>query len=100
MIELVIWIVATFAWSWVVADSKISLPFRMALERAELKKVFGAGWVLKWMECVACTAWWNGLVGALLGLSPISNWCASAFFTCGSSLLLAKYIGMLDDDES
>ncbi len=96
MIELLIWTIAVFALSWIIADSKISYPFRMALETMEKKKIFGAGFLLVLLECVACTGFHFGWIGYLLHIAPFATWWHAAFFTCGSSLLLARYVGLLD----
>ncbi len=98
MIDLITWWIAAFACSWICAEAKISLAFREALDTAKHKKVFGAALLLTFVECPACTSWWLGLFGYLAGVAPFGSWWQAAFFTCGSSLLLAKYVGMLDSD--
>lgn len=98
MVALFSWAVTAFAFSWVIADAKVSLSFRMALDTAKHKKVFGAGALLTLVECVACSGWWTGLIGQIVGVAPFSSLPAAAFFTCGSNLLLAKWVGLLDDN--
>jgi hypothetical protein len=96
MTELLVYSVAAFGLSWVLADSKISLPFR---ERLAARASWPAVFLLALVECVACTGFHIGWVGQLLGVAPFAHWYLAAFFTCASNLMLAKYVGMLDEGE-
>ncbi len=100
MIDLVIITVAAFACSWVIADSRLSLPFREALDTMKHKKVFGAALLLTFVECVACTGAWIGMLAYFSGATSFlfSSWWMAGLYTCGANLLLAKYVGMLDED--
>lgn len=84
------WILAwlsIFGASWVVADSKISLPVRLWIAGSTLNARF-RGWLLDLLECPACLSFWIGLAVAIgiLGL----RWLAIpfAFASCGISLIL------------
>lgn len=99
MINLIVWSITAFGFCWVVADSKVSLPFRMWLE----KKSIGSGFLhflatffLAMFECVACTGFHVGWISYLCGVTAFTSWWTAAFFTCGSNLLWAKYVGLLD----
>lgn len=77
---------AIFGASWIVADSKISLPVRLWVAgRAERP---WARAFLTFLECPACTSFWMGLAVAILFLDL--RWLALpfAFAACGISLLL------------
>ncbi len=94
MIELFIWSIAAFGFCWVVADSKLSLGFRLWLAHPRR-----GVWPITLVECVACTGFWVGLAGQLTGIAPISTWWVAALYTCGANLLLAKWVGLLDEHE-
>ena len=94
-VELLIYSVAAFGLSWVLADSKISLPVRERLSTGGPVALF----FLPLLECVACTGFHVGWISQLLGAAPFTHWYLAAFFTCASNLLLAKYVGMLDDGD-
>ncbi len=96
MTDLLIWSLAAFGFSWVLADSKISLPMRIAIDQPGLG-VRARRWFLILLECVACTGFHVGWISQLVGLAPFNHWYVAAFFTCASNLLLAKAVGMLDD---
>lgn len=98
MVGLLTWTISAFALSWAAADAKISLPFRTFLEAGADAKALGAGVLLMLVECVACSGFWVGLIGQLVGIAPFSNCVSAGFFTCGSNLLIAKWLGMLDPD--
>ncbi len=99
MVDLLTWTIAAFALSWVIADAKISLPFRNALDTLKQKRVFGAGALLMLVECVACSGAHVGWIGQLLGVAPFKSWWMAGLYTCGSNLLLAKWLGMLDETD-
>lgn len=97
MIELLIWSIAAFAFSWGIAESKLSLPFRVALEVLRRKKIPGPGFLLMLLECSPCNSFHIGWIAYVVGIAPFQTWWQAAFFTCGTSLLLAKYVGLLDE---
>ena len=104
MTSILVWSVCAFAFSWVLADSKISYPLRTWLANkarggpVTFSKV-AASFFLSLLECVACTSFHVGWIAQLAGVTPFHAWWMAALFTCGSSLLLAKYVGMLDERE-
>lgn len=95
MISLLTWSVVAFGLAWVIADSKLTYPFRKAW--ADTQRSSPAVFLLALFECPACLGWHLGWAGYLFGIAPFTSWWQAAFFTCGSSLLLAKYVGMLDE---
>ncbi len=95
MIAFITWIGAAFGFSWVLADSKLTYPFRVAF--GDTQKSHAAAWFLMLIECPACTGWWVGIAGYVLGVAPFHSWLEAGFFTCASNLLLAKLVGMLDE---
>jgi hypothetical protein len=100
MKDLIVWSIAAFALSWILADSKISFPFRTRLGRLENLGGIPGGLaviLLTLIECVACSGWHLGWIAQLLGIAPFAEWWLAAFYTCGANLLLAKYVGLLDD---
>ena len=94
MIELLIFTLAAFGFSWSLADSKLTLGFRLWLAHPRR-----GVWPITFVECVACTGFHVGWISQLLGAAPFTHWYQAAFFTCASNLLLAKYVGMLDDGD-
>lgn len=93
MKDLIIWSISAFALCWVAADSKLTVAGREWLSTRGAV----AGWLLTLLECVACSGWHLGWIAQLLGLAPFDSWWLAAFYTCGSNLLLAKYVGLLDE---
>ena len=93
MISLLTWTIAAFAFSWVLAESRVSFPLRSYLHSTG---PIGA-WVVTLLECTACSGFHGGWIGQLLGVAPFTSWWMAAFYTCGSNLLLAKYIGMFEE---
>lgn len=82
MIWILTW-AAIWGASWVIADSKISLPVRFwVAERTRLH------WLLDLLECPACLSFWIGLAVAFLLLDL--RWLAIPFAlaSCGISLVL------------
>lgn len=97
--DLLVYVLACFGVSWVIADSKISFPFRVWLEKKAEPRTFlaaGAAFLLAFAECVACTGFHLGWVAYLFHIGPFNSWYIAAFFTCASNLLFAKHLGMLD----
>lgn len=82
-----------FAWlaiwslSWIIADSKISLPARLWLAQSEFN-IHLRGWPLTLAECPACLSFWIGLAVALIFFHL--EWLAIPFalVSCGISLVL------------
>ncbi len=102
MTGLVIWSVGAFGLSWILADSKISFPVRAWMYTVEQRGgALGraAAFTLALVECVACTGFHLGWIGSIAGISPVATWWMSALFTCGSSLILAKVVGLLDQED-
>jgi hypothetical protein len=78
-------ILAIWGLSWIIADSKISLPIRLWIS------LRGPPWgtrALSFLECPACTSFWFGLATAILFLDL--RWLAIPFAlaSCGTSLVL------------
>ncbi len=99
MIALLVWTICAFALSWIVSSSHITLPFREALDTMKRKGIVGAGFFLTLLECVGCFGVWEGVGGFLIHLTPseLTTWWIAALFTCGTNLLLGKWVGLLDD---
>ncbi len=95
MIAIITWAIAAFGLAWGIADSKLTYPFRVAW--ADTQKSTFAVWFLWLIECPACLGVWQGLGGYFLGITPFTSWYFAAFFTCASNLILAKYVGMMDE---
>lgn len=87
---------AIFGASWIIADSKISLPVRSwiagyrptvpppvayAVPRFRL-------WLLDLLECPACLSFWIGLVVAVVFLDLLWLAIPFALASCGISLVL------------
>ncbi len=57
---------ACFGLAYVVGHSKISLPFRIALDSARVRNrgliSWLAGWILALIECPACLGFWFGFI--------------------------------------
>jgi len=99
--SLVIFTIAAFGFSWILADSKVSYPLRTWLaskdrgQATPLKLL--ASFFLALLECVACTGFHVGWICQLAGVAPIDSWWMAALYVCGANLLLAKFVGMLDE---
>jgi len=71
--------------AWVIADSKLTLPFRNGAAAA-----FGEDtWPMDLLECPACLSFWLGLAAG--GFMHMGFFGAIAFglFACGTSFVLA-----------
>jgi hypothetical protein len=96
-VDLVIYVFVMFGLAYIVGHSVISRPLR-----EWLAKWHTAGWLLTLIECPACFGFWEGVVAALLILTPgligdvfFMNVIAWALFTSGSNFLLAKLTGLM-----
>ena len=71
--------------AWVIADSKISLPFRRFIAETTGED----GWPVRLLECPACLSFWLGLGAG--GFLHMGFWGAIALglFACGISIVLA-----------
>ncbi len=82
---------AIWGLSWIIADSKISLPIRLWIS---LRGPPWSTWVLSFLECPACTSFWLGLATAVIFLDL--RWLAIPFAlaSCGTSLVLFILVRM------
>lgn len=72
--------------SWIIADSKISRPFRLWL----VTKWGTGSWLLQLLECPACTSFWMGwTTGWRVLKMGIFGGLAFGLLACGVSLILA-----------
>lgn len=89
MIPLVIHTFAAFGLAFVVGFSRISLGFR---EWVAARSVWG----IALLECPACVSYHFGWIAVAVGVAPdsfprtIFGAITCGFFTCATSLLLAK----------
>lgn len=101
MIGLLSWSVLAFGLAFIVGHSKISVPFRWWLAD---RRGAVSDWFLMLVECPPCVGFWAGIVGGVLWRAPFLPSFGGrtlsplllALFTCGSNLLLAKLVGLLD----
>lgn len=91
MMSYILAILAIWGLSWIVADSKISLPIRLGIS---LRGPPWSTWVLSFLECPACTSFWLGLATAVIFLDL--RWLAIPFAlaSCGTSLVLFILVRM------
>lgn len=105
MIHLFAFTLSIFGLAFCVGASKISLPFRAAIDPGN--KIDGPGklartWFLTLLECPACLSVWLGLAAVVADVAPpvfgsgIQGGVFCAFYCCATSLLLARIAG-LDD---
>lgn len=89
MLELVVYCLAAYGLSWIIAESKISYPFRLAV--SEIPHWSGA-WLLALLECVGCLGVHVGYTAYLLGAAPkvMHDWWVCALFTAASNLLIER----------
>lgn len=89
MFPLVLSVFASFGLAFALGYGKITLPFRMFLQKASEPPTyhwgrrliaFGARWLLALLECPACLAFWIGLASVF---TPIVN-----HFPIDASLIL------------
>ncbi len=101
---LLVYALASFGFAFIVGWSKISLPFRMWLgARNQLAVV----WLLALVECPACLSTWTGFAAGAWawkhGLTAPLGWFTSMWvaglFTCASSLILARVVGLSYEEE-
>lgn len=99
-VALVVYSIATFGVAFVLGHSTITLPIRerIAESHAPLAAVF-----LALIECPACASWWVGLAVGFIGLlvaPPSYGWwpvalpLVAAFYSAGSSYILARLTGI------
>jgi hypothetical protein len=93
-VALLIYTIAIFGFVYIVGHARISLPVREWIATTP----FAA--VLALIECPACLSWWCGLGAGFGGFAPIPfpsltvAAFALAFYSAGSSYLLARLTGL------
>lgn len=96
MIPLVIYTVAVFGLAYVIGHAEVTRALRETLHDGPGPLPRTRRLVVVLMECPACLGFWLGLgfglwAPPLAAVSPLSL----AFYTCGSNLLLARYVGIM-----
>ena len=90
--DLITYALSVFGLTYIVGQSKISLPVREFL--ANTRNVLLV-FLIDLVECPACASWWIGLIhGFFTQPGPLSALC-QACMTTGSSLLLARLAGTM-----
>jgi hypothetical protein len=82
--------------AWVIADSKITLPFR----RFIVSRCGEEGWAIKLLECPACTSFWIGTgVGFAIFRMGFPLSFAFGLVACGLGAIIAAFTFGADDHE-
>lgn len=91
--SLFVFTICVFAITYIVGHSRASLPIRKALDRP------GLSWTLALIECCACLGFWVSTGAFFLHLAPaeLHTWWVAALYGCGTSLILAKYTGLMEE---
>lgn len=97
------YLLAAFGLAFVVGQSRISLPFRIAIAPDGQPKTVGGslrGLLVDLLECPGCLGVWIGVsawaYGLTLGL-PLKHWellAALPLLTCASNFILASITGV------
>jgi len=98
--NFLVYSVMAFALTWIIGDSKISLPFRMVIDPGEIKTPLDAAraWLLMLLECPGCLGFWLGIAALYFHVAPEFEWgflgaIECGLFTAGACLLLARAAG-------
>lgn len=94
MESLIVFSFIAFAMAWVAGHAHVSYPLRLSISKAG-----GLGRVIvTLLECCGCISFWLGLAAHFLHLTPtpLDSWWKAAFFSAGSSLVLARFAGVVD----
>lgn len=111
MTALVLWFVvytiAAFGFAYALGFSHISLPLRFWLgDLIGTSRI--AVWTLRLVECPACVGWHIGFWGTWLAGWLNVQWLfgrgffialLAAFYTCGTNLLLARVMGLVETED-
>lgn len=94
MISLIVFALTVFGIAYGIGHTKASLPFRRII--ASVDK---SGFTISLLECPFCLGTHLGWIAFLLHLTPpvLTSWWVAAFFSATTSLLLGKYVGLLDE---
>jgi len=97
MIPLLVFTLSVFAVTFIIGQSKISLPIRIAVDDGTKASTWRM-WILALLECNACLAVWLGAGAFFFHVTPpaLATWWISSLYCCASSLLLAKISGLTD----
>jgi hypothetical protein len=103
-VNLFIYSFAVFGLAWVVGHSKISLPFRKALDTIDLNTSdYVRRFLLAMIECVGCFSFHVGWISWLVGIHLTGTWGPSwvgmivaALYTATSSLVIGRFAGVVD----
>jgi hypothetical protein len=110
MLGLLIYTVAAFGLAYIVGHSRISLPFRIALDPEKLETPRDAlrAWLLMLIECPACFGFWEGLFAGMLyaaldgplypreGALAKMLWAVGlALYSCGANFILARFTDLI-----
>src|SRR3990172_5118683 len=71
--------------AWVIADSKLSLPLRLAV----VARSGEDGFWIKLLECPACLSFWLGIAAGGFMHMGFLGAIAFGIFACGISFILA-----------
>lgn len=98
---------AAFGLAYIIGHSKISLPFRQALDpgpKIESQGDVFRSWLLILLECPACLGFWIGLAAALYQFPlplALSDWEFAVLLplvTCSSNFILGRVTGLISEE--
>lgn len=99
--SLFIYTISVLGLAFIVGHSKISVPFREWLADLRERRNYVAGFFLEMFECAACFSFHIGWIVALCGFrlgygALLLDAAVLALYSCGASLLLGKFAGIVE----